>query len=363
MYQFTREFIINDNKGKLKGDKRYMMDGDVFKVEGGCNIRKADVNAVYKATGVEEETEHIKYAVKPATGSIKVGDIVRLTIVLGQENRVHPLFNDYYPDHTQSFFYEAKATTADTIPYAGLNEAIAAEKNRFDNVYFTANVGAVNSSDPTKFDYNATDIDLTMMDCYTRLMSIRLVVVHTDVDPTKIVASNLTAYEDWDVIAELKDRKAIVDAVTNKTNGLTSATSKLGSAGKFTTNYLVQNVRLLTDAAINPYGVNKDERPLPRSVYDQYMVECISERRHIGHQVMGSIDHSLTTFVFFVLQDESGNFKTELAKLAGEPKVYATSAKGMITPTDGVAKVVATVADVDTKVAASKASSTSTTSK
>lgn len=351
MYQFTREFIINDNKGKLNGDKRFYFDStsNVFKLQGGCNIRKQDVNAVYKATGAEEAIEHIVYTPKDAKSIIKDGDIIRLTIVLGQENRVHPLFNDYYPDHTQTFFYEAKADADNTVPVAALNAAIAAEKNRFDNVYFSAND-------------SATTIDLTLMDCYTRLESIRLVVVHTDVDPTKIVASNLTAYEDWDVVEELKDRQEVIAAMAS-TKALDGSTQ--GSAGKFTTNYLVQNVRLLTDAAINPYGVNKDERPLPRSVYNQYMVECISERRHIGHQVMGSIDHSLTTFVFFVLKDDTliSTFEAELTKLAGAPKEYTTGAKGMITPTDGVAKVVATVADVDTKVAASKASSTSAASK
>lgn len=290
MYQFTREFIVNDNKGKLNGGHRFFLDKDVFKLQGGCNIRKQDVNAVYKAVGADEAVEHIVWTPTDAKNIIKAGDIIRLTIVLGQENRVHPLFNDYYPDHTQTFFYEAEADTDHTVPVAALNKAIAAEKNRFENVYFSAND-------------NATTIDLTLMDCYTRLESIRLVVVHTNVDPTKVVASNLTAYEDWDVVEELKDRKAIVDAVANNEKGFASTTTALGSAGKFTTNYLVQNVRLLTDAAINPYGINKDERPLPRSVYNQYMVECISERRHIGHQVMGSIDHSLTTFVFFVLND------------------------------------------------------------
>lgn len=354
MYQFTREFIINDNKGKLgTNKKRFMMDGDVFKVEGGCNIRKADVNAVYKATGTEEKVERIVWTPTDANNKIKAGDIIRLTIVLGQENRVHPLFNDYYPDHTQSFFYEAKATTDKTIPFADLNKAIATEKERFDNVYFTA--------DTTKADSFVLDL----MDCYTRLESIRLVVVHTDVDPTKIVASNLTAYEDWDVVAELKDRKSIVDAVANNEKGFASTTTVLGTAGRFTTNYLVQNVRLLTDAAINPYGVNKDERPLPRSIYDQYMVECISERRHIGHQVMGSIDHSLTTFVFFVLQGatstEFAKALADLGKTIDERKhaSIASSATGIADAIATTSELSATKADLEKKISTVSATSAS----
>lgn len=340
MYQFTREFIINDNTGKLGANKeRFVWDDPIFKVEGGCNIRKSDVTAVYKATGTKEEAEHIVYTPKDADSIIKKDDIIRLTIVLGQENRVHPLFNDYYPDHTQSFFYEAKATADKTVPVKELKEAIAAEKERFDNVYFT--------EDAT----TSGKIDLTMMDCYTRLVALRLVVVHTDVDPTKVVASNLTAYEDWDVVEELKDRKEVIAAMAS-TKALDG--SKEGTAGKFTTNYLVQNVRLLTDAAINPYGVNKDERPLPRSIYDQYMVECTSERRHIGHQVMGAVDKSLTTYVFFVLQgDLSQKFQFALQNLGNVNEYSVDSSTKKISN-----KTAATVTDP-----ASKASSTSSTSK
>ena len=57
--------------------------------------------------------------------------------------------------------------------------------------------------------------------------------------------------------------------------------------------------------------------------YDQYTIECVSERRHIGSQVFGAIDKSLTTYVFFVEQSipgTSGNttskdFETALASV------------------------------------------------
>lgn len=298
MYQFTRDFIINDNKGKLNGGVKFQVnpESNTLMVDHMCNIRKQDVAHIYKTVGVDEKVEKVN--INP-TATVADGDIIRLVITLGQENRVHPLFNDNYPDHTQSFIYEAKATGT-SLPLDKLVEAMTAERNRFDNLYFTA-------------EYNKTKgIILTLMDCYTRLVGLRLVKVPADHSGNANLASQLTGYQDYTVLGDIdfKNRQEILGGTSK---GITLEIE--GNAGVNTTNYIVQNVRLLTDANINPYGVNMDERPLPRSVYDQYTVECISERRHIGHQVMGSIDHSLTTYVFFVIQSESASFASELAKI------------------------------------------------
>ena len=93
-------------------------------------------------------------------------------------------------------------------------------------------------------------------------------------------------------------------------------------------------MRLLTDANLNPYGLNMDERPLPKGQYDQYMVELVTERRHIGHDVMGSVGTSLTTLVFYVLksagcaEDVSAAFEAALEDLGCEVK----AAKGAKAP-------------------------------
>ena len=297
MYQFTREFIINDNKGKLPGGVKFYVntDSNTLMVDHMCNIRKQDVAHIYKNAGDEEKIE--KVTLKPSA-TVAKDDIIRLVITLSLENRVHPLFNDYYPDHTQTFIYEAKATGT-TLPIQDLVDAMTEERNRFENLYFTAEV-------------NSGNIELTLMDCYTRLEAVRLVKVPADHSGNANLAAQLTGYQDYEVLGnfDFKNRKAILDEA-NKTSGTPVISfNPQGSAGVNTTNYIVQNMRLLTDANINPYGVNMDERPLPKSVYDQYTIEMVTERRHIGHQVMGAIDHSLTTIIFFVLNNKIDDTKT-----------------------------------------------------
>lgn len=319
MYQFTREFIINDLAGKLGAnkDQKVVWNADVetLMIDHMCNIRKKDVAHIYKNEGVAESIEKFTLDFSSVKNDLKKGEVIRLVMTLGQENRVHPLFNDNYPDHTQTFIYETEIKIDGEDPTAGLVAAMKAERNRFENLYFTID------------DTNK----VTLMDCYTRLVGLRLVKVPANHDNNANLAAQLTGYQDYEVIGTFnyKNRQEILAA--KSTLGLTE-----GNAGVNTTNYIVQNMRLLTDANINPYGVNMDERPLPKSVYDQYTVEMVTERRHIGHQVMGAIDHSLVTIIFFVLNnglDEDSNknpsilFKKELEKIGTVEAAYKTLPK------------------------------------
>jgi hypothetical protein len=94
----------------------------------------------------------------------------------------------------------------------------------------------------------------------------------------------------------------------NKFTKLTSIFTivNAGSVGTGTAEYLINNVKLPTLENVNPYnGQDNLAKPIPGALYDQYTIETVVERRHIGHQVMGSIDHSLTTFVFWVRKDDT----------------------------------------------------------
>ena len=48
MYQFTREFIINDNEGKLEGGVKFLAKDGTLYVDNMINIRSEDVNAIYR---------------------------------------------------------------------------------------------------------------------------------------------------------------------------------------------------------------------------------------------------------------------------------------------------------------------------
>ena len=302
MWQFTREFIINDNEGKLNG-KRFIADGEILKVDHMINVKAKDVCSAYKAEGEAEANEVVKITAPTLeSDTLKVGDVIRLVLVLGQEGRVISTFNDQYPEHGRTFLYEALVKEADTLPLEDLAAAIKKEAAMFESPFFTVVEEDESSSESTA----AGELTLAALDCYTRFEEVRIVKVPLDVE--RPVGAVLTGYQDYVVLVEA-DRKALLSDESGESD-VTLVTE--GNTGKNTTNYIIHNLRLQTAANINPYGTNMDERPLPKSLYDQYTLELVTERRQIGHQVMGAIDQSLVTVIFFVHSSVSGEFKSAL---------------------------------------------------
>lgn len=324
MFQFTREFIINDNEGKLNGAK-FVGAGGMLKVDHMINIKAADVCSAYKSEGEDAVEEELKLDFDKISG-LTADKLYRLVFVCEQEGRVISTYNDQYPDHSRSFFYEAVAKGADANTLKSnladdLAAAIEEEIKRFESPFFTVEHTA-----------GAKVINLKALegDCYTRFVEVRLVEV--PLDRPSIVGAALTGYLDYTVLAA-EDRKQILVG-----SGLASLVHE-GNTGKNTTNYIIHNMRLLTSANITPYGVNMDERPLPKSVYDQYTFELVTERRHIGHQVMGAVDKSLVTVIFFVLHSIASEFETAL-----ENAGIAVEAVAQPQP---VKKIIATTKDVE----------------
>lgn len=297
MFQFTREFIINDNEGKI-GGKKFNLDGSnkVLFVDNMINIRKKDVNAIYKHPYEAEVKEKVTIKAAAISG-VAAGEVVRLVITLGQRGKTTAAYNDYYPDHSRHFFYETivetgKTTSTDVID--GLLKSVAHEATlrgeKFVDIKKATN-----------------DLVIEALDCYTIVKEVRIVKLPQPTPAAKIGAL-MTGYEDW---VEILDWKRADGNATN-------VTLVVGKEGNGNTVQILKNMRLLTNANLNPYGFDMDERPLPKGKYDQYTVELVTERRHIGHDVMGSVGTSLTTLVFYVLTgDTSTAFKTALETLWG----------------------------------------------
>ena len=297
MFQFTREFIINDNEGKI-GGKRFNLDSgnNVLFVDNMINIRKKDVNAIYKHPYEAEVKEKVTIKAAAISG-VAAGEVVRLVITLGQRGKTTAAYNDYYPDHSRHFFYETivetgKTTSTDVID--GLLKSVAHEATlrgeKFVDIKKATN-----------------DLVIEALDCYTIVKEVRIVKLPQPTPAAKIGAL-MTGYEDW---VEILDWKRADGSATN-------VTLVAGKEGNGNTVQILKNMRLLTNANLNPYGFDMDERPLPKGKYDQYTVELVTERRHIGHDVMGSVGTSLTTLVFYVLTgDTSTAFKTALETLWG----------------------------------------------
>lgn len=327
MFQFTREFIINDNAGKLEGGKKFLAKNGVLFVDNMINIRSKDVNVIYKHPFEAEAKEKVTItpASLPGIAKVKAGNVVRLVITLGKLGQTTATFNDYYPDHSRHLFYEAIASADSDINVDGLLASVAHEDTLHGEKF-------------VKIAKDGSTLVIEGLDCYTVVKEVRIVTLPQAKDAAGEVAkvgALLTGYEDWEVVADYKRKEA------SATAGVVLTTK--AKEGNGNTVQILKNMRLLTDANLNPYGLNMDERPLPKGEYDQYMVEIVTERRHIGHDVMGSVGTSLTTVVFYVLRSAtceanniSAEFADELAKL--HPLVKVGSASDSAEPKQVIAQ-------------------------
>lgn len=310
MFQFTREFIINDNGTGVPGTKGLLSDGTRFKAKDNTlmvarmvNLKKENIVSASKVAA--EPAQNEKVILTPGSVTLEAGTVMRLIITIGQQGRVTALVNDYHPLHKKQYFYEAEVATANTLPLTDFvkianKEAAMEEPDRLIKV----------SEDSGKLVVEA-------LDPYTRINEVRIVSVPKAVAG---VAEILTGYMDYDIVVLWKKEFGADNA---KATGVSAVTFAAGSEGAGTVAQILKNKRLLTDANLDPYGFDLDERPIPGALYDQYLVEYVTERRHIGGQVFGAIDHSLTSVVFFVRankvcesEDASSAFAAELGKVA-----------------------------------------------
>jgi len=313
MFQFTREFIINDNgtgvagsKGLLKDGKRFEVaaDGKTLMVAGMVNLHKDDIVSASKVAGVAAVNEVVELKADAFDAALDHDAIYRMIVTISQQGRVTALVNDWHPMHKKQYFYEAFAAKGATaLPLEDL-AAVAAKE-------------AVMEAPDRLIDVTASGNTLTVkaLDPYTRVDEVRIVSVPAEVSAIA-VGSILTGYMDYDTVLLWKKEDA------QSAEGAT-VTFTAGSEGAGTVAQILKNKRLLTAANLDPYGQDLDERPVPGALYDQYLVETVSERRHIGSQVFGAIDHSLTSHVFFVranatceAEDASSAFAAELGKIA-----------------------------------------------
>jgi len=286
MFEFTREFIINSNVGELTNGKKFDVSGDTLMVARMVNLKKGNITRVTKHAYAAPVNDKVVVSFS-GTGLVK-GDVVRLAIAMTQEGRVISTFNDQYPHHLKHYYYEAEVTTANTIPWAALKASMDRETALGEDLYYN-------------FTTSSTTFEAT--DCYSRFVEISL-VRKPQATPVENLAAVLTGYQDYDIIAEWK-------RINSAVNGILTP----GSEGAGTVARILKNMRLLSDAHLDPYGLQRDERPLPTGKYTQYSIEYVVERRQIGSQVMGAIDHSLSNHIFFVESAAVSDFDAALASL------------------------------------------------
>lgn len=306
MYQFTRDFVINSNKGKLTSGKRFEFNAKhgVFMIDGVDNFRAQDIAAVYKYNFVPATAEKLDLQLSEAPiEEVKPGSIFRLVLTLGQEGREIATFNDQYPHHVRRYFYEGMYEESMDEVYEGILAGMQRDLALSDDRYF-------------KFDeeeLKSGHLVLEALDPYTRFVNVRFVKIGKEEDECcreyPMLGETLTGFCDW-VKCINKNRKQLIED-----GELTPGTEGNGNVAQ-----IIKNLRVPTMEHMDWFGTMRDELPVANGEYDQYLIEKVTERRHIGHQVMGPIDHSLVSFVFYVNRagcDESASaqFESDLTDL------------------------------------------------
>ena len=281
MWQYTTETIINSSKGNLKG-ARFAFEGGKLLIEGVGSFDPKHIAAVYRTPYMSAEAAEHKLTVVAG----KAGEAVRLQIWVSEVGSIRPELQNAFLMKQLPFHFEVISQADAAKDAKALVDAInkmfakkGAEK------LFTAEVSGT------------SDIVLKATDCYIRINKMQLAQVPgTGID-----------YNGWQNYTELA----------------TGTVVKEGREGNGTVARLVKNLRIPTSASLNPFGSDHGGKPVPGGEYDQYLIQYVVDRSHMGHQVIGSVaDKSMTSHVLFIEKGAIADFEAALNK-AG---VQATTA-------------------------------------
>ena len=113
MFEFNREFIINDNdKGPLASGKRFKYDdvAKVLKVGKMVNIEAAKVKSIHRAPYLPEISEKVELPLTVSGSNVIKGTLV---VTIAQEGRIISLVSDRLADHTKDYIFNG--TPADWV--------------------------------------------------------------------------------------------------------------------------------------------------------------------------------------------------------------------------------------------------------
>lgn len=278
MFQYTTENIVNDPKiistETTYADNALLLDGiGLFYAK---NIQNVTV-APYVPAANEELT-----IAMPTTYKYAQGDVIRLMITTSQEGITSPIYADAQLRHKKPFFFEIISDGNSISDTTKLVKLINKEMSYTDFNFFTAKQtddGA--ASNPSL----KAEFILTADDCYTRFQTIQLAKIEHQ-------TNNLTGFAEYTLTGGIDWKRA--DGVTDNVTVFTKGTEGAGTVAR-----LIKNLRVPTDANTDPFAADNGGRPVPGGKYNQFVFEYVTERRHIGGQVMGALDKSITTHVIF----------------------------------------------------------------
>lgn len=298
MWQYTTETIINSNKGRLadghrfailgaadgKDKVQYKADGsfdtiapnkvageDFLMIDGVNSFKIKYISAIYRSEYRAPEKALAKI-VAPATVASK-GDVLRLIVTLREEGRSTSYMQNAYLRHHKNFFYEIKSTGVWADDIKALKKLVNKEMALTDFDFFKASLDS---------DTAPTELILEAKDYYIRFAEV-----------PRIDKINATPAVQPGAYLGFQDYEPYVEGSIEVD----------GDLGAGTVDHLIKDLRLPSNANINPFGPDNGGKPVPGGKYNQYLIEYKTDRHHVAGGVMGSVNEkSLTSHILFIEQ-------------------------------------------------------------
>lgn len=302
MFQYTTETIINSNVGRLPGGKRFGVIGagdaqlqtssitanDFFVIDGVNSFKIEHIKKIYKTDYRDSSlaTATLDLGVKgTALGAKKV---FRLTVTIREQGSVRSTIQNAYLHKSKPFHYEIEfESTAKNSDVANKFDAlIRRDMAMTDFNYFKSSVDVSGAN---------AKLVLTADDCYIQFVDARIEEVLEIEDNNTPLAAKLLGYK---VVSDTPKAVAICTP---------------GDEGQGTVARLVKNLRIPTNASINPFAADQGGKPVPGGKYTQFLIEYETPRAHVSGTVVGSVGEvSRTSHVFFIESAALDNWNTVL---------------------------------------------------
>lgn len=293
MFQYTSETIINSNEGNLilvdavdktKGVRIAAVGKDgkaatvpaeaTLIIDGVTAVKAEDIACVYHTAYADPEMAQVVVAMPDSAE----GDIITLRVYLSEQGRSSSILQNALLHKNRPFTYSIKSSANKAKDSQALAKQIKAEMLQTDFKFFKATAGE-------------TDLTLDALDCYVRFVDKYGMVVPAGKEVAEMI------------VVDPLNPAAPVDPKAG-------TVTKFGSEGAGTVAHLIKDLRIPTSASTDPFHGDHGGMPIPGGQYDQYLIEVVTDRRHVGHNVMGALGQSLTSFVLFV--EKNGDAKTAL---------------------------------------------------
>lgn len=279
MFQYTNTIVLNSLKDELSGLDKVKFAGDVLKVLRVNDFKKDNIVAIYKKEAEDAKAGSVTFATVPSVE----GKLYRINLYV----RLSGSQNSYYSNDMvfkgRPFVYEyTGGTTADKI------------------VELIKNINQLYGDKFLKVEVSGSGIKFTG-DNYA-LFTVAKIEEFVQDSTVPSVNGGI-----WKEVAK--------GEITKCVNGFG------------TYDQILKDLRLPTMESRRWEAVNKEELPIPGTLYNQYTLDYCVERGILGTDAVGDMVKSLTHHVFFVPQALATAFEAELADLKTAGKLFDEKGK------------------------------------